>query len=285
MKVSVLISLYKPNVKFLRELLESVVVSLNACDQSLDYRIRCRFDGENEINRELCLLLDTFNVEIDEIVSGRLGFAGSFLKMIQGCDHTSDLIFLSDQDDVWLSHKVSRTINEYHRCSLPVDLLLSNSLIWTGSETLGHTVPPGYLRFYREFSNKKIYAAIGPAQFFYGHNMVISGSFGGFVSDLLAENKFSIYSHDRFLFYLASLRECGVVVDETPLVLYRQHKSQVIGGTFSGGLFARVQKKTVLLQETSFDLLTILKLLKSSYCVYLDLLVKNIYFFLSRRKK
>lgn len=285
MKVLVLISLYKPNVKFLRELLESIAVSFNACDQDLAYRIRCRFDGKKEMNPELFLLLETFNVDIDEKESERLGFAGSFLKMIQDCDNTSDLIFLSDQDDVWLPNKVSRTINEYRHCSLPVDLLLSNSLIWSGIETLGYTVPSSYLSFYKDFSKKKIYAAIGPAQFFYGHNMVISGSFGSFISSILTKNRVSIYSHDRFLFYLASMRKCNIVIDEAALVLYRQHGSQVIGGTFSGGTFSKLYKRALLFQETSFDLITVLKLLKVSYLVYLDLLIKNFYYFLSRSQK
>jgi len=284
-KISILISLYKPNVEYLRELLESVVLSFNASDRCMQYCIRCRFDYEDCIDSQILSLLDSFNVELDNNVKERLGFANSFISMVQNCDHTSDLIFLCDQDDVWLKEKISRTIDKFSSDDSSEQLLLSNSIIWSNGESSCHTSPRSYYKFFNEFKNKKIHAVLGPLQFFYGHNMVISGSFGKDLSSLIADRKISIYSHDRFLFYLANIKDCKVILDDMPLVLYRQHKDQVIGAHFSGGLFARASKKFKLLKQTSFDLIAVLKLLKSPYHHYFYLLSSNMHSFIFRHTK
>src|SRR5688572_15475624 len=100
MRVVILMSTYQGE-RYIGEQLRSILVQLPA-----DGRLLIRDDGSvdgtvNEIN-----LLSEPRIEI--IRGENVGFARSFLLLMNAAPTDADLYMLADQDDVWLPTKIQR---------------------------------------------------------------------------------------------------------------------------------------------------------------------------------
>jgi len=156
----------------------------------------------------------------------RLGYAKNFEKAINLCD--GDIIFLSDQDDVWVPNKIKIIENKFKsnpNCGFVFSdaLLVDEELLPLGS-TLWENI--SFIE-----SQRRLFEVGEQAKVLLKHN-VVTGATIAFRKE--TRNLFlpipDHWVHDEWITLLLSL--LGIEGDfiEEPLISYRQHDKQSIGG-------------------------------------------------------
>ena len=144
----------------------------------------------------------TVRVERNET---NIGYVRNFEKALSLC--TGDLIFLSDQDDVWLSSKLLRVEAEF--VANPTVMLVANDMIITDAALKHSNVT--------QLGNIRA-SGIGDERFAFGCSMGIRKDFLTLLFPLPAEH----FSHDGWI--ADACRSLGVQeILEEPLQLYRRH--------------------------------------------------------------
>ena len=132
-----------------------------------------------------------------------VGYAQNFLNAIQMC--RGELVFISDQDDVWLPDKIKK-VSEYHKSADSPLLTINDQLIVDQDLT-----PTGITTLQRLTARRQ------QSQFVHGCCTAFSRSFIPFLSPLPEG-----LAHDD---WLHTITECIQVrrIIRTPLQLYRRH--------------------------------------------------------------
>jgi len=149
-----------------------------------------------------------------------LGYYKNFMKALIDLKYKDDLIFLCDQDDVWLPTKIQQVIDKYKISKLPFFYCSTRFVVDKN------------LKFKKIIPGKTNY----PITFFH---LFIQNLAGG---NTIAINKvllskirsfhylFSYTVHDWEIISIAStLKDCVLCFDKTPAILYRQHSKAAIG--------------------------------------------------------
>lgn len=156
----------------------------------------------------------------------RLDPTKNFDKAISLCK--GDIIFLSDQDDVWLSHKVAK-IEELFLERPDVGYIFSNALVVDEKLfPLGYTMWEGILfTEYQLRSFKNGYQL----EILLKHNVVTGATmaFRKNIKDLILPIP-DMWIHDEWIALLSSALEIKGDIIEDSLIKYRQHFTQLIGG-------------------------------------------------------
>ena len=148
------------------------------------------------------------------------GFCQNFLQII--CDKTiqADLYFLSDQDDVWMPHKLSHTIKKIATLDHLKPTLYCARTTYVSSNAkrvLGESdlflKPPS-------FRNAIVQSIAG------GNTMAFNNALKKIVSQLKV---IDIVSHDWWLYIVNELSGGKTLYDTESTILYRQHKGSLIG--------------------------------------------------------
>ena len=155
----------------------------------------------------------------------QLGVAKNFERAISLC--TGDIIFLCDQDDVWLPQKIEKMIAVFH-ANEQVKLVFSNAFITDSKlNRLGYTV---WDRFGMDKKSQSAITGKDPLSFLI-RNYAITGATMAFRASL--KDKISpipkVWIHDAWIVCMAASQGSIATVVE-PLILYRQHEANVIGG-------------------------------------------------------
>ena len=136
----------------------------------------------------------------------RLGFAGNFQRALEAC--TGDIIFLSDQDDVWYPGKIGKLVSFMHERNLHLGIsdqvLVDSVLEPAGGTMLSNTRSMG----------------LPDTWFVSGCCTAMTREF----SDLALPLPSAASAHDSWFHRLADTWECRGVLDE-PLQDYRRHHS------------------------------------------------------------
>lgn len=159
----------------------------------------------------------------------RLGFTRNFARAISLC--RSELIFLCDQDDLWLPRKVELMKAAF--ADPTVFLAYHDALVVTGDNE------PLY-QFYHADRERALLATapIDPWYSSYGLTQAFRSSLRRF-DDLWPTSLNHVWieneplSHDQWYFFLAQVFGRVAYVDET-LVRYRQHGANSVGADPSG---------------------------------------------------
>ena len=163
----------------------------------------------------------------------RQGVNANFLSLIQRqevCAH--DLYAFSDQDDVWLSGKLSRAQTHLNRGKMLPMLYMGRSTI-CGTQLKPLFLSKGMPRE-ASFKNALLESAAG------GNTMVFNAP----TLSLLQTVTHPVH-HDWLTYMIVSACGGKVVFDDTPNVLYRQHESNLSGS--NRGLKAKlVRLKKIL---------------------------------------
>jgi hypothetical protein len=156
----------------------------------------------------------------------RLGPTKNFEKAISLC--TGDLIFLSDQDDVWMPQKVDK-LQQALRNNPDAGYVFSDALIV--DEMLR---PTGYTMWQsikftpgqrRQFEHGKQLEILLKHSVVTGATMAFRAGLKSIVLPISDES-----FHDEWIALLASsIGMYGLLIEE-PLIQYRQHPQQLIGG-------------------------------------------------------
>jgi glycosyltransferase involved in cell wall biosynthesis len=222
-KICVIMSTYNGE-KYLREQLQSI---LDQEDVSVDIFVRddgsC--DGTVEILKSYKEkgLLDYY-VGKDNLGSGK-----SFFDLLWNVKLSYDYYALSDQDDFWLSNKLSRAISILDSINDEIKVYSSNYTIVDNSlNNIDYRKPR---KVYPTFGNSLIENQVT------GCTVVMSKAFLKEVRTYAKPQK--QYIHDWWI-YKTALIFGTLYIDNESRILYRQHSSNTIG--LSKNIFKRFKR-------------------------------------------
>jgi glycosyltransferase involved in cell wall biosynthesis len=219
MVISVAIATYNGE-KYIEEQLLSIL-SQTTLPNEIIICDDCSTDSTVEIIKKI---LSSKNVYFEIIVNEiNIGYTRNFLKAISLTK--GDLIFISDQDDVWFKNKISTicdifTKNPDKHVFINDTFLVDVNLNKTGQTKL-HTI-------------KKIFN--NDSQFVAGCCTAIRGDLLKLFSPIPND-----YSYDEWIHYLGSITDTRIVID-IPLQLYRRH-----GGNTSNVMYNSLQRQNYIL--------------------------------------
>lgn len=203
--ISVVIATYEPDLGFFREQVESIdsqtreIAEIVICDDSSS---QATYDQMKAIIQDLKTPVRLRRNKV------RLGFGDNFTACLSlSC---GDIVFLSDQDDVWLPTKVEKILSCF--AAHPEISLIIHDLIRT-DQHLKITAPSMLQVFLDNRGSEQTY---------------IYGAATALRRDLveLAMQKPKIEGHDEWIHQLAILLDCRLVLNEG-LGFYRRHSQAI----------------------------------------------------------
>ncbi len=153
----------------------------------------------------------------------RRGCAANFLSMVCNQDIQADYFAYADQDDIWLSDKLSRAIDRLERIPQTVPALYGSRSLLIDAQAhcvgLTHPLrrPPGF----RNALTQCVFA---------GHSMVMNRAARKL---LCAAGVSEVYFHDWWTYLLVSGAGGHIIYDPRPAVQYRLHERNRTGYAFS----------------------------------------------------
>jgi len=167
------------------------------------------------------------------------GFCQNFLQIINDKKINADLYFLSDQDDVWMPHKLSHTIKKISKLDATKPNLYCARTTYVSSDAkkiLGQSdlflKPPS-------FKNALIQSLAG------GNTMAFNNPLKKFIQKY---PKVNVVSHDWWLYIMNELVGGKTFFDPESTILYRQHSKSLIGA--NTGFVAKLKRLKMLLNGT-----------------------------------
>lgn len=211
-KVSVILATYNAE-KYLREQIDSIlnqdymIDELIVCDD-------CSEDGTIEIlekyqmkNKKIILMKNEKNIGVNK----------TFFKLLEKA--TGEIIFFSDQDDVWLSSKVGEMLKKFENSD-------NNILVYSDNKVVDFKLTN--LRIKMQFKVTKE-TLLDNLLF---HNGGLQGCSLAINSklkkEILTYDGYS-YMHDLLISLYAACFSDEIHYIKKPLFLYRQHSKNVIG--------------------------------------------------------
>ena len=222
MKLSVAMCTYNGE-RFVAEQLRSILEQSKKVDE-----IVVSDDGSSDATlervREALAAFPGQAPELTVLTGERLGIVRNFSRAVGAC--TGDIIFLCDQDDVWLPSKVGEMISVFGH---DPDALLACS---DAHLVDGNLVPLGRSQFQMVRMTDGLRRSLeGPSGFeALLRRNVVTGATVAFRRELLGiALPFSdCWLHDEWLAIMAAAKG-GLRLVDKPLVLYRQHGSNQCG--------------------------------------------------------
>lgn len=163
------------------------------------------------------------------------GGAANFLSLLCHPDLPAGPVALSDQDDVWMPHKLTRALAALGQAG-PVALYGAQSLHCDeGLRVLGQSTPMQQPCF----ANALVQNVVS------GHSAVLSAAAVGLVQQAGVPD--GVPYHDWWLYQLISGAGGNVVIDAMPVLYYRQHGANVMGA--HRGLRARINRVRLVMRQ------------------------------------
>ena len=167
------------------------------------------------------------------------GFCQNFIQMITDKKIKADFYFLSDQDDIWMTYKLSHTLKKLSKFDPSKPHLYTARTIYVSSNAK-HIL--GYSALFLKKTSLKnaIVQSIG------GGNTMAFNSNLKKISEKYP--KVDAVSHDWWLYILNELLGGKTFYDAEPTILYRQHSKSLIGS--NTGFIAKWRRLRMLLNGT-----------------------------------
>lgn len=215
MKVNILLSTYNGE-QFLAEQIQSIQKQTFQ-----DWTLLIRDDGSMDKTREIIAAFVAQDGRIrwiNEADSSNLGVIKSFHRLVE--HEEADYYFFSDQDDVWLPHKLERSLAEAQKYSADMPLMVYMDLTVVNQEL--QILSESMIRSQSGHANTELIEELT-------ENTVTGGV--AMVNHALVQlwhQTEDILMHDWYLALLATAFGKLVYIDQ-PGELYRQHDNNVLG--------------------------------------------------------
>jgi len=170
-------------------------------------------------------MTDTLNQykDVHVLPGPKKGFCANFLSMLCNDEIKGDYFAFSDQDDIWLNHKMQKAVNalKAYPNDIPKLYCTRTLLINETGKSIGKS--PLFAKT-PNFSNALIQSIAG------GNTMVMNRQ----AKELLAKvGMVDVVSHDWWAYMLITGAGGKVIYDAEPTVAYRQHGHNIIGSNNS----------------------------------------------------
>ena len=176
--------------------------------------------------------------------SFNLGYVKNYEKAIRKC--SNDIIFLSDQDDIWKEDKAERIITEFNlhpQCSVIFsDALIVDEQLKSTGNTMFQKVGFSKIEQIHFHHDKYQMCLLLNRSICTGATMAFKKSF---IEQFFPLPVSSEFIHDAWIATIAAYLGNLYFVNE-PLTLYRQHEKQSIGTVIVEGVIAKSKIKTLL---------------------------------------
>jgi glycosyltransferase involved in cell wall biosynthesis len=245
LKISIALCTYN-GAQFLQEQLESIASQTRVPDEMIVCDDISK-DNTLEILKEFASKVSfPVNIFINE---KNLGSTKNFEKAIGLC--TGDIIFLSDQDDVWHPEKVEKIENQFF-------ISPSTALVFTDAELVDENLKPlGYSQWQSNGFNQKEQDYFTRGKFIEVllKRNVVTGSTMAFRSEF-KKLIFPIpndWVHDGWISLLIAFASDLNLISE-PLIKYRQHHMQQVGAGDEGlTIYQKIHRKINQLKNLESD--------------------------------
>ncbi|WP_235102339.1 glycosyltransferase [Photobacterium carnosum] len=209
MKVDILLATYNGE-KYIEEQILSILKQTFS-----GFNLIIRDDGstDNTLSKIALIKDDRIRVVRDNL--GSLGPAGNFRELITISN--ADLLFFSDQDDVWDQNKLKVTIDKFDHCNEP-------TLVYTNAEVVDQDLNSLLYNTYN------VEVEPSPVSFFFnngglqGCSMAVNRQ----LVDIIDFKNISWYMHDLVFTFYASCFGRIIFINEK-MFKYRQHNNNVLG--------------------------------------------------------
>lgn len=221
-KISIALCTYNGG-RFLREQLESFLLQTRRPDELIVGDDRSTDNTISIIDEFAAVAEFPVNVQVND---RNLGSTKNFEITIQRC--SGDLIFLADQDDVWLPEKIEKAAAEFSKSE-------NVGLVFTNAELVDEKLQPLSERLW-DYTFPARRRATADRRNFYKTLLdgnVVTGATaafrGSFVKDFVPiPSGVEDFIHDAWIALSISVNADIVFLDEA-LMLYRQHAGQQLG--------------------------------------------------------
>ena len=256
--ITVLMSTYNGD-KYIREQIDSLLAQKGV---SLSLLIRDDGSSDDTIN-----IIEDYKKKYDSITlikGDNLGPAWSFIELVNKAPESEYYAFC-DQDDVWMSEKLSKaiTLMEKRDASHPV-MYYSNLMIT--DESLHEIRKFHDYRYVKENKYNAIVENMAA-----GCTMVFNKNVRDYVRRISHENTKYIYMHDAWI-HLICVFFGEVIYDKNSYIYYRQHGMNVVGTSENKTTFKIISEKISRFFNKTIEPRR--KLAESFYYTYSDLLDK-----------
>lgn len=217
-KTQILMSTYNGN-KFLIEQLQSLSHQTHN-----NIHVLVRDDGSSD---ETCSILSEFPQNtgfIIQVINGHnIGVISSFFELLSHADDKAKYYFFCDQDDVWKPDKLARAISQLDSipANIPAMYCSRTELVDESLKPLGYWPPKP--RKGASFANAII------ENIAVGCTIVINRAAKELIRSKLPDAN-RVIMHDWWIYLCISAFGC-IIYDSEPNILYRQHGSNLMGGT------------------------------------------------------
>lgn len=219
-KVAIVLATYNGD-KYIIEQLDSLFKQID-----IEFSLYCSDDSSTDNSFQI---LKMYESKVANIIcsknSGKPGPASNFLSALRLISDENYVIFC-DQDDVWLSNKISSLV------VFAIDKLNPDipGLAYCDAFIVNENLKTSKIKMYgdKHVAPKHIDELLYLNGGVQGASMIINKPM---ILEMLNYNKY-IYMHDQLATYLAVLNK-NIYYLNQPLMLYRQHSNNVIGRNIS----------------------------------------------------
>ena len=193
----------------------------------------------------------------------RRGYAANFLHLIESVGGDADFVALSDQDDVWLDHKLARAVSALQGLDGPALYCARTRIV--GPELEDRGLSPVWCKPFG-FQNALVQNVAA------GNTIVLNQSALNLAQEAIRRMRNAgmpgVMVHDWWLYQLISGAGGQVIRDTEPALLYRQHAGNLIGENRSAlaklrrlkmvmsGTFQTWNQNNIAAMQAAGDLLT-----------------------------
>lgn len=209
MKISVAMAVYNGE-KYLDAQIKSIINQLKKCDELI-----ISYNQSTDNTFSIINYWHDMDSRIKIYICYKMGVINNFNNALKYC--SGDIIFLSDQDDIWVENKISKILNEFYNNN--VDLVIHDAVIVTSN--LDNVISDSF--FYTAKSRKGILKNI------------IRNSYCGCCIAFNRKILNAIYPipswvpmHDQYIGLIAE-KNGKVLFSKNKLIFYRRHNSNVSG--------------------------------------------------------
>jgi glycosyltransferase involved in cell wall biosynthesis len=185
----------------------------------------CSTDRTNEIIEQFVTKYNDCKW-LHKINNKNLGFTKNFEQAILLCDE--EIVFLSDQDDVWIKEKAEIMLHEFKNSKKTI--LFTDAII-----TDKQLKPTGTTMFEKVGFNERLQKLFSKKQnaiYLFLNNCIATGATMAFRKDIVRQfmplPDSSLFIHDSWIATIGACTNNIMYINE-PLILYRQHNDQLIG--------------------------------------------------------